>query len=346
MRPPDNRRIRVVEAVKGFAIVLVVYGHVAQGVAHRGWWNSQTYLFEERFIYSFHMASFFFVSGLFVSGSIERYGRGQFVIQRLRTVLWPYLFCALGDVVNVAFAQSSALHAKGWLHGLVIPVLTGEASWFLPTLFLCLMLAVITQRVPNWLRCVLAVALCVLWPGTRLRILDSVARYFAFLAAGEWVNRRIEGFESTRRLPALVGSIALFALVALGCMNWSIDARVLVIPLGLAGTGALFLLATGLRGTWFDSAAVWCGAASLGVFVLHPFFQGATRVVLARMATSHAALPNVAIPTIVAIIGPGLLWHYRKPLRIEFLFAFPWGEPKRKTAARAEAAVAGLVAGE
>lgn len=347
MRPPDNRRIRVVEAVKGLAIVLVVYGHVAQGVAHRGWWNSPAYIFQERFIYSFHMAAFFFVSGLFVSGSIERYGRGQFVIQRLRTVLWPYLFCALGDVVNVLFAQSDALHTKGWLHGLAIPVLTGEASWFLPTLFLCLMLAVIAQRLPSWLRFVIAAALCVLWPGTGFRIVDSVARYFVFLAAGEWVNRRIEGVEPLRRSIALGGSIALFAIVALGCMNWGIDARVLVIPLGLVGTAALFLLAAGVRGTWFDSAAVWCGAASLGVFVLHPFFQGATRIVLARITGSHAVLPNVAIPTIVAVIGPGVLWHYRRPLRIEFLFAFPWGEPRRKaTEKRNEAAMAGSVSAE
>lgn len=341
----------MVEAVKGLAIVLVVYGHVAQGVAHRGWWNSPAYLFEERFIYSFHMAAFFFASGLFAAGSMERHGRGQFLVQRLRTVLWPYLFCALGDLVNVAFAQGGALAAKGWVHGLLIPVLTGEASWFLPTLFLCLVLAVLTHRLPNWLRFALAAALCVLWPGTGFRIVDSVARYFVFLAAGEWVNRRVERVESARRSFAMIGTVALFAIVALGCMNWPIgarvDARILVIPLGLIGTAALFLLAAGLRGTWFDSAAVWCGAASLGIFVLHPFFQGATRLALARITASHAVLPNVAIPTIIAVLGPGVLWHYRKPLHIEFMFAFPWGEPKRNAAAKHhEAALAGSISAE
>jgi hypothetical protein len=104
------------------------------------------------------------------------------------------------------------------------------------------------------------------------------------------------------------------------------------IALGFAGPLGLFLLAVALRGTVFNAAACWCGAASLGIFVLHPFFQGATRILLARLTASHAVLPNVLAPTVVAIVGPGLIWHYRDRLHLGFLFAFPWGEPKRSPA--------------
>jgi len=119
-----------------------------------------------------------------------------------------------------------------------------------------------------------------------------------------------------------------------------------VILLGLAGIATLFLLAQALRETVFDSAARWCGAASLGIFVLHPFFQGATRLALARLTSSHAALPNVLVPTLAAVIFPGLLWHYRRVLRIGFLFTFPWGAPKRSPAAKArqQPAIAGPAA--
>jgi fucose 4-O-acetylase-like acetyltransferase len=59
-------RIEIVDAVKGIAMVLVVYGHVAQGLMHRGWWTSPSANFQDKYIYSFHMAAFFFVSGLFL----------------------------------------------------------------------------------------------------------------------------------------------------------------------------------------------------------------------------------------------------------------------------------------
>jgi uncharacterized membrane protein YcfT len=32
-------RSNVVDIVKGIAIILVVYGHTAQGMIHRGWWG-------------------------------------------------------------------------------------------------------------------------------------------------------------------------------------------------------------------------------------------------------------------------------------------------------------------
>jgi peptidoglycan/LPS O-acetylase OafA/YrhL len=106
----------------------------------------------------------------------------------------------------------------------------------------------------------------------------------------------------------------------------------------------LFSSASAMRATWLEAAAEWLGAASLGIFVLHPFFQGATRVVLARLTATHAVLPNVLVPTAVAVLGPALLWHYREPLRIGFLFEFPWGG-KRPDNARREVEDAAAVEG-
>jgi len=326
---PKPGRIDAVDAVKGMAIVLVVYGHVAQGVNHRGWWDSPAYMFQERFIYSFHMAAFFFCSGLFVAGSIARSGAGQFVVQRLRTVLWPYLICIVSfGAESVVSANAAARH--DFVHSILIPALSGEASWFLPTLFICLLLAVLTRSLPDWARFLVALALNLFLPAMGVRIVDSAAHYFVFLAAGEWLNRRVERLEAVPRWTAMLGSATAFALVGLGNLSVAHDVRALVVLMGLVGTLALFLLAHSLRETVFDRAALWCGEASLGIFVLHPFFQGATRLVLARIRTSHAVLPNVLIPAVIAVVIPGLLWHARERLRIGFLFAFPWGGPKRR----------------
>jgi fucose 4-O-acetylase-like acetyltransferase len=325
------RRIEVVDAVKGLAIVLVVYGHVAQGVHHRGWWDSPAYAFQERFIYSFHMAAFFFVSGLFVRESIARSGAGSFVMQRLRTVLWPYLICVLAYGAEI-MSGNFATHG-GLLHSMVIPALTGEASWFLPSLFLCLLLAAITNRLPVWAVATGALALNLLWPVTGIRIFDSAAHYFVFVAVGAWLNRRVESVAPASRWAATVSAAVSFSLVVLGNLIAQRDLRIVVILVGLAGTMGLFRLAQATRDTAFDRAACWCGEASLGIFVLHPFFQGATRLAMTRLTASHAVFPHVFIPTVIAVVVPGLLWHYRRKLRIGFLFVFPWGEPKRQAKA-------------
>ena len=57
----SGKRSNIVDLVKGLAIILVVYGHTAQGVEHRGWWTGPGMAISENFIYSFHMPAFFFV---------------------------------------------------------------------------------------------------------------------------------------------------------------------------------------------------------------------------------------------------------------------------------------------
>jgi fucose 4-O-acetylase-like acetyltransferase len=325
---PASNRLKLVDSVKGIAIVLVVYGHVAQGVHHRGWWDSPNYLFQEKFIYSFHMAAFFFVSGLFVQGSIAKTGPGQFVLQRMRTVLWPYLTCVLSGIAESLFGQKGG--GQDLLHWFFISVVTGEASWFLPTLFLCLLLSLATNRLPAWARFGLALTLALIWPANGVwSIIDRVARFFVFLTAGEWVGMRIERFASSSRWLLLVASAIMFALVGAGCLGDANETRSMGILLGLSGVLGLFCLSAGLRSTAFETGAVWCGVASLGIFVLHPFLQGSMRLILARVSASHAVLPNLLIPSIVAIIGSGLLWHFRERLRIDFLFECPWGVPRR-----------------
>jgi fucose 4-O-acetylase-like acetyltransferase len=79
IQPADNsRRNQAVDAAKGIGILLVIYGHTIKGTDFRV------------FLYSFHMALFFIVSGLFFRP--ELYTSWQDMITRTaRTLLWPYV---------------------------------------------------------------------------------------------------------------------------------------------------------------------------------------------------------------------------------------------------------------
>jgi fucose 4-O-acetylase-like acetyltransferase len=97
MREPltSGTRSNIVDIVKGIAIGLVVYGHTAQGMIHRSWWVGPGAIFSDEFIYSFHMPAFFFVSGLFVMSSLAKRGSWQFAVDKLKTILYPYVVFAI-----------------------------------------------------------------------------------------------------------------------------------------------------------------------------------------------------------------------------------------------------------
>ncbi|HFI0408428.1 TPA: acyltransferase family protein [Streptococcus suis] len=58
--------VKWVNIAKGFAIFLVVYGHVIDGLAESGY-MFPSYNMQHGVIYAFHMPLFFFLSGLFLN---------------------------------------------------------------------------------------------------------------------------------------------------------------------------------------------------------------------------------------------------------------------------------------
>ena len=95
----SGTRSNIVDIVKGIAIALVVYGHTAQGMTHRNWWVGPGASFSDEFIYSFHMPAFFFVSGLFVMTSLAKRGGQYFALDKIKTILYPYLLFAVIGVI-------------------------------------------------------------------------------------------------------------------------------------------------------------------------------------------------------------------------------------------------------
>ncbi|WP_273212125.1 acyltransferase family protein [Runella zeae] len=111
-------KIQWIDILKGIGIILVVLGHT--GIP---WFFS-------KWIYSFHMPLFFFVSGvLFIP---DKYKCLTFIVRKLRTLLIPYLFFSLINFFLANFLKISNFELSlaelffGW---------NGLALWFVPVLF-------------------------------------------------------------------------------------------------------------------------------------------------------------------------------------------------------------------
>jgi fucose 4-O-acetylase-like acetyltransferase len=325
-------RLNVVDIVKGIAVILVVFGHTAQGMVHRGWWGGAGASFVHTLIYSFHMPAFFFVAGLFVMGSIAKRGNKRFAIDKLKTILYPYVLFA---VINVAIEPLVGRFKSGtspfrW-NVFLLNLLDGEASWFLFVLFVCMMLALITARVPAWLRFLVAV-LIALVPPFGPPLISEVPREFCFLAAGMWVGIRIYRLERLEAAKAALGFVLLAALqvAVVYIYGAAVLGRWSYTLFGLTGTTGLFLLAKLLDLYGFGAGFAWVGRASLAVFLLSAFAQGATREVLSRVFHTQEFWLQLLLPTLFATVLPAIVWYQQDRWRVGWLFQWPFSGSSRK----------------
>ena len=85
-----------VDSAKGLGIILVVYGHVARGLSSAGLFkDADLFRLVDSIIYSFHMPLFFFLSGLFFYSSLLKRGRAGLVLNKVDSILYPYVLWSL-----------------------------------------------------------------------------------------------------------------------------------------------------------------------------------------------------------------------------------------------------------
>jgi hypothetical protein len=207
----------------------------------------------------------------------------------------------------------------------LMSVADGDAGWFLFVLFLCLMLALMTARLPAWFR-FLAAVIAGLLPPFGPSFLGQVLREFCFLAAGMWVGTRIFRLEQMRATTAALDFVLLAAFQTAMIYVYGPPAlwRWIYIVLGLTGTAGLFMLAKLLDKHRIGNGIAWIGRGSLAVFLLSAFAQGATREVLLRVFHTREFWLQLLLPTLFATILPAIVWHQQDRWRIGWLFRWPF----------------------
>jgi fucose 4-O-acetylase-like acetyltransferase len=332
----NPRRIDSVDIVKGIAIILMVFGHTEQGAHHRGLWEGMPALtrgiaFADAFIYSFHMPAFFFVTGLFLAGSVERRGGFSFIMEKVKTILYPYVLWGLIFALTAPLTQRFRMgELVSWQFRLSA-IVTGNSSWFLISLFICQLLALAVIRLPNWAQMTLAMAVCLLIPSSDITVFYMPFLFFPFVVAGIWIgSRRIALLEKAPRIFAWLG-FGAFLILQLGLIEvWGPTTRWDMVPIGLTGIAMLLFLSRGILGTTGAAVLRWVGEASLAIFLISPFLQGFGRELVVRLLHTTNPVPYLGIPVLCATIIPALLWHWQDRLGIGCLFR--WPAPKGRKA--------------
>ena len=320
------------------AISLVALGHTNQGILHRGWWGPSTVGFRlDVLIYAFHMPAFFFVSGIFLSSSVQKRGPGRFTLERIRTLIYPYLLWSMISAGSVRVLSQFLAQHPMTLKQFLMDLLVGGGIWFLPALFLCQMLGMSLRKLPGPAIVAVAVLIYYFYPVTGITFLNLGLEFFPFVAAGMWVGLNYERMEKVPRGLAFLYAIVLFGLLWLAESRLWTSYRNIVLLGGVIGTLMLIMLARSLDRSKVARVFAWAGEASLAIYLAGEYGQGLVRQFL---VFGHITEPytQLILPTIAAILIPTWIYQHRVRLHLEWLFIAPFWKPRPRNPQSATAA--------
>lgn len=141
-----------VDYARGISILLVCYRHVFEGLLNVGV-GSKSYFFlkySNVFFFSFRMPLFFIVSGIFLGGSLLRKGTGNYIGNRVQTLLYPLLLWgSIHITLQLLFADyvnaGSYRQPSDYLN-LILQPRRVEQFWYLNALFFVGVLYVIIKE--------------------------------------------------------------------------------------------------------------------------------------------------------------------------------------------------------
>ena len=328
-------RIAWIDYAKGFAILLVVLGHVLRGLLNSNIVsNGPAFKFVDSWIYAFHMPFFFLISGLFAERQVERTRNFlQFLKEKLVTLGYPYLLWAsIQTLVHAALSGYTNRKAEvGLLFGILF--YPPMQFWFIYVLLCISILYWILRRLglnqPLVLLVWIALFLCP-WipvPGWGPSFLIQISGLYFVL--GAWLNslgtiEKLSQISKERLCGIAIGCyICVGALVCVPPPSVFVLERstaLLGAILGILGTVALGNLMARQNG---PEVIRLMGFYSLEIYVSHTLATAGIRIVLQRILKVNDPAIHLVLGTLLGVLFPAALVWFSKKYHCGFMFRLP-----------------------
>lgn len=228
---PQKQRIGWIDVAKGNAIILMVLGHSSMPDIIQSW------------IFAFHMPLFFIVSGVTTSWSKDNFH--AFFLKKSISLGRPFVIYSAVCIMTInALNLSDLSWSKGW----------GDyALWFVPVLFLALLVSKLVLMTNSWLKWVFFILLPIISGLLRYNEIYlpwsvSVVPYASFfIIAGSFAKR----YNFTLKLDKWWWMIMTFAITLSISHFWRLDMSrnqcLPLLPLTIAAiSGTMFMLSVSL----------------------------------------------------------------------------------------------------
>ncbi len=326
----NKTRVVWIDYAKGIGIILVVYGHVMIGLNNakllqQGDLFTRYFLdFSLNFTYTFHMALFFFLSGLLASTKkiSSFHDLSSFLHKKAASILYPYLIWSLiQGVLNALMSPyTNAPFSIFDLPGRILAVPIGH-FWFLYVLFayhVCFTLLSRFFRLPI----VLGIA-CLIYlahPFAHIFVVKAFAERFIYFVFGAVMVKQIPQIleRSPKEDLLLVAIGCLFSHSMLfgayyflyGTKTFNED-LVLSAIFGSLGIASIVLLAL-LCGHWNQHRLqflVSLGQLSMPIYLMHLIVVVALRIVLQKILGISNLYIHTVLGTLFGLIVPIAIYH-------------------------------------
>ncbi|WP_322920230.1 acyltransferase [Nocardioides renjunii] len=335
---PTSARDQSVDVARGVAIVAIVLGHVERGLASASLLPLETALGIDRLLYLFHLATFAYLSGLFVKRAVERDGTRQMLTRRVTLFVWLYL---LWTVIQgtVRVAASSVANTPVTVGDVARAWIPEGQLWFLPWLIGVTVVAATTQPWRSRARAAVVLGLAGLlavavWGFDPLYAFTrGWALLFPFLI-GCVVTQSGHAALARRRGVVVAGAVVgttVWLWVGLASVpttpttgggSRTVDSILLGVLGCGAGTVATLAVAALLARTPVAGPVALVGRRSLEIFLAHIVVASGTRIVLVQLGVADPWVHLVA-GTTLGVVVPVVLAVGAERLGWTWLFGLP-----------------------
>lgn len=333
---PGRARIEWMDALRGMAIILVIFDHAIRFTGQYAGTVPVAPGFLSDVVTPLRMPAMVFLSGMLLSASIAK-GRAAYMEGKFRNILYPYLLWSAVYVTLFIAAQP----VTGGDHdvseyGRILYDPPGHL-WFLYYLFFYYALMLALHRVPRLPLAAAALLLSVL--SADIPMMPRFWFLFAFFALGDLAARRSDLWLGLLKRRGWVAAAALAAAgLVIGAVE-GVDLRYQLasVPSVVGGIVLLILVAEHLCRTRASAALRFIGRNSLPFYILHWLMIALAAVLLRRLLADvpeeAGSWVMLALCFAVGLAGSLLAVWTVGAFRLSWLFSLPKWRDRRRLAA-------------
>lgn len=327
-----NKRIEWIDTSRGILIVCVVLGHViASYQAANLYLDSTVMNFISHFIYSFHMASFMFLSGLL----FKKRENSQSQIKRILIAYGiPYLLFSIVWFLFKFFLRRFVNSELDFLDLILIPFFPISFMWFIYALMVMEILQVIICKQSlkvKYAQFFISLSMYLINPivgnyplmTSKYTFSDSIVSdimgFYVFFVVGTLWGNNIIDYVKKYKIEVLVFSWGGILLLNILSFEYSvIDNHVFRVM--SAACGIVFIISLGM--SLNSHLLLYIGQRTLCIYVLQGICIAATRVLMSRVhLNDFIGIFPLFICTIIGTVMPLLIYEVSKKIgKIDFVF--------------------------
>lgn len=330
-----NKRIVYIDAIKGFAMLCVVLGHVVDGYINSNMFPEQNHQMTTIYngIYSFHMALFFLISGMLFSHSYLRkkiVDKNRIKNKALNLAGTYLIFSIIMGLFKILFGgyANNQVSVKDLL---LIPVKTISPYWYLYVLIVFYIFALFgnVDFVFNNYKTILAVSLLLSVISNWVKVTNwfeirRICYYFVFFYIGILFEKKV--FKENRKIEQLIYGGGLL----LACLSYRLGLYpIFKVLVALAISCGLIYIFENVNLLSKIRPFVSCGEHCMEIYAFHCFFTAGLRPVFKMLGLTSSCVISIILNMFVSILGSIIVALICKKNRIYDLFFMTYSFCKR-----------------